>query len=204
MNPTNKIVLTTEQERYLHDNYATVIHHTICQHLGISKRTLVRMARERGLKKDMDAIRDQKGARVSRALKRKYLTEGFKFNPQNGMKSRFKPGYKARELFGSERFDDMHQRAVETRKQRFAEERARVTFGLPQKTKLRVKKQPRQKIQDRCYLKRRGYILDEANNIAYYTESTHRATILESRPKRFYTFKEYQARWNGNTLTKTR
>ena len=57
---------------------------------------------------------------------------------------------------------------------------------------MHLKKQPRQKIWQRCYLKKRGYILDERNNIAYYTDTTLRATRMESRPKRYYTFKPYE------------
>ena len=193
MNPKNKIILTPEQEQYLRDNYATVIHHTLCQHLGISTRTLVRMARARGLVKDMKAIEGQRGERISQALLRLSRLGRIKCSgPENGRATRFKPGYNARELFGEEKYAEMHSKAVEARRRTLREERARVTFGLPQRTKLRVKRQPRQKIQDRCYLKRRGYILDEANNIAYWTPETRRATVLESRPKRFYTFKPYE------------
>ena len=192
MNPKNKIILTPEQEQYLRDNYATVIHHTLCQHLGISTRTLVRMARARGLVKDMKAIEGQRGERISQALLWLSRLGRIKCSgPENGRATMFKPGYNARELFGEEKYAEMHSKAVEARRRTLREERARVTFGLPQRTKLRVKRQPRQKIQDRCYLKRRGYILDEANNIAYWTESTQRATVLESRPKRYYTFKPY-------------
>lgn len=192
MNPPNKIILTPEQEQYLRDNYATVIHHTLCQHLGVSVRTLVRMARARGLVKDMEAIAGQKAERISAALLHLSRIGKIKCSgPENGKAARFKPGFKAKEKFGEEKFAEMHRKAAEARRRTLREERARVAFGLPQRTKLRVKRQPRQKIEDRCYLKRLGYILDEANNIAYYTESTHRATVLESKPKRFYTFKPY-------------
>lgn len=192
MNPPNKIILTPEQEQYLRENYATVIHHTLCQHLGVSTRTLVRMARARGLVKDMAAIEGQRGERISKSLKHLSVIGAIKITgPENGKASRFKPGFNAKELFGEEKFKEMHRKTVERRMQTFREERARVAFGLPQRTKLRVKRQPRQKIQDRYYLKKRGYILDETNNIAYYTADTHRATMLEERPKRFYTFKPY-------------
>ena len=62
--PRNKVLLTPEQEDYLQKNYATVIHHTLCETLGISKRTLVRIARERGLVKDMEAIEGQRRERL--------------------------------------------------------------------------------------------------------------------------------------------
>lgn len=192
MKPANKIILTPEQEQYLRDNYATVIHHTLCKHLGVSVRTLVRMAKARGLVKDMEAIAGQKSERISAALRHLSRIGKLKHSgPENGKATRFKNGFHAKELFGEEKFAEMHRKAAEARRKTLREERARVAFGLPQRTKLRVKRQPRQKIEDRCYLKRLGYILDEANNIAYYTESTRRATVLESRPKRFYTFKPY-------------
>ena len=191
-NPTNKIILTQEQEAYLRENYATVIHYTICQELGISKRTLVRLARERGLVKDMEAIEGQRRKRLSEALRHKYMVFGYKGPAENGSATRFKKGYNARELFGVEKFDRMHKKAVETRKKRLAEERARVTFGLPQRTRLRVKRQPKQKILDRSYLKKRGYILDERNNIAYYTASTRRAVRMEAMPRRYYSFMQWE------------
>ena len=192
MNPHNKIVLTDEQEQYLRENYATVIHHTICQHLGISVRTLVRMARARGLVKDMEAIAGQKAERISKALRHLSIIGELKITaPENGRKSRFKKGFKPAELFGEEKVKEANRKAAESRGKVFKEERARVAFGLPQKTKLRVIRQPRQKILDRCYFKRLGYIIDDANNIAYYTDTTRRATVLESRPKRFYTFMPY-------------
>lgn len=189
----NKIILTPDQEQYLINNFSTTIHYTLCEHLGISKRTLVRMARERGLEKDMSAIEGQRRERISKSVKRAFLMNGYKGNPQNGEKTRFKPGYNAIEFFGEEKFREMHKKAIEARKRLYAEEHARVTFGLPQKTKIRVTKQPRQKILDRCYLKKRGYILDESNCIAYYTPDTNRATRMEhgwgKRIRYYYKFK---------------
>lgn len=197
MIPPNKIILTTEQEQYLRDNYATVIHHTLCQHLGVSTRTLVRMARARGLVKDMDAIAGQKAERISAALQHLSRIGGIKCTgPENGKAARFKPGFHAKEFFGEEKFKEMHRKTAETRRKTFREERARVTFGLPQKTRLRVKKQPRQKIYQRYYLKKLGYILDEQNCIAYYTPETTRAVNMErgwsKKYNLYYKFKPYE------------
>ena len=192
MTPPNKIFLTSEQETYLVNNYETVINHTLCKHLGISPRTLTRLSRERGLVKDLAAIEGQRLERLSKSLRMTFLLRGGNNHSENGLRTQFKPGFKPRELFGEEKFRNMHRKAVETRKARFAEERARVSFGLPQRTNMRVKKQPRQKILDRAYLKRRGYVLDEANNIAYYTDETRRATRMEAMPRRFYIFKPYE------------
>lgn len=78
-----------------------------------------------------------------------------------------------------------------TYKQTLRVERARVLFGLEQKTGIKVKKQPRPKRRQRCYLKQHGYILDEQNCIAYWTETTERALIMEkgNRNRQYYKFK---------------
>lgn len=193
-NPKNKVFLTEEQDAYLRENYSHTLNRDLCRELGVTKRTLVRLARERGLVKDMAAIEEKRIEVVRKGVRHYYLTHKHATNHLNGVNCRFKKGYSAIEKFGEEKFREMHRKTVETRKKRFAEERARATFGLPQLTKMRVKRQPRQKIMDRSYLKRRGYILDEVNNIAYWTDSTRRATRMEKFPKRrlYYTFKPYE------------
>jgi len=183
--------LTPEEEKYLRENYATTLNRDIVQHLHTSKRTLSRWSKALGLVKDMDAIEGQRRVLVSKLARQALALRGYRGHPENGINARFKPGYNAREFFGEEKFNEMHRKTVEARKRTYAEERARVTFGLPQKTKMRVKRQPRRKIYQRYYLKRHGYILDEAENIAYFTEETIRAVKLEAQPKRFYSFKPY-------------
>lgn len=192
MTPPNKIFLTQEQEAYLRENYPTTTNYTICGKLGISERTLTRIAREMGLAKDMSVIEAKRREKISKSVRRAFLILGGNDHNENGIKTRFKQGFKPVEEFGEEKFKEMHRKAVETRKKRLAEERARVNFGLPPRTRMRVIHQPEQKIQDRSYLKKRGYILDEKNNIAYYTTDTRRCVRLEARPKRFYTFKPYE------------
>jgi hypothetical protein len=81
------------------------------------------------------------------------------------------------------------EKSAASRRKTFKVERARKLFGLPQQTKLRVMREPRGKTCHRWYLKKRGYILDEKELIAYWTEDTRRATILEKRPRQWYKFK---------------
>lgn len=184
--------LTQEEEAYLLANYATTLNRDIVEHLHTSRRTLSRWARQYGLVKDWTAIEPKRRELISKLSRKALLLREYRGHPENGIKTRFQPGYNAREKFGAEKFAEMHRKTVETRRQTYKEERARVAFGLPQRTRLRVVRQPRQKIEDRCYLKKRGYILDENNNIAYWTETTQRATRLEAMPRRFYTFKPYE------------
>lgn len=62
-------------------------------------------------------------------------------------------------------------------------EKARVAFGLPQKTKIRIRKCIRRKTEQAYYLRQRGYILDEDRKIAFFTPQTRRATRLEAVPR---------------------
>lgn len=194
MNPHNKIVLADEQVAWLKDNYATTLNDTIRKRLGISMRTLNRLAKTFGLSKDTAVIEVLRCEKITAAARKRSLLGKYDGHPENCLKTRFKTGYKARERFGEEKFAEMHRKTVETRRKTYIEERARVTFGLPQRTKMRVTRQPRKKIQDRCYLKMRGYIIDEANCIAYYTDQTRRATKLEAMPRRFFIFLPYENR----------
>lgn len=80
------------------------------------------------------------------------------------------------------------RRAASFRKT-YRTEKARVLFGLPQKTKIRVRRQPKKLTDHRNYLIRRGYIIDDVEKIAYWTEETRRATRLEAKPRWIYYFK---------------
>jgi len=64
-------------------------------------------------------------------------------------------------------------------RKRFREEQVRWRWGVHQLTKMKVSKQPKQKVSQRSYLKKLGYILDEKSCIAYYTGSTTRAVKME-------------------------
>lgn len=84
---------------------------------------------------------------------------------------------------------------VETYKKTFREEQVRRKWGLHQLTKIKVLKQPRAKCSQRYYLKHLGYILDEQNCVAYYTEETTRAVKMErgwsKRIHNYYKFRPY-------------
>ena len=183
--------LTPEELEYLRENYPTTLNRDIVEHLQTSYRTLSRWVRLYGLKKDMDAIEGKRRKLISDLSRKALLLRNYKGHPENGIKSQFKPGYNARERFGEEKFKEMHRKTVETRRKTYREERARAAFGLPQKTKMRVKRQPRPKIDQRHYLKRHGYIIDNTESIAYYTDETIRCHKLESKPRNYFKFKPY-------------
>lgn len=190
-----KIVLTPRQEAYLVRNFKNTKNDILMEKLGLKFSTFHRIVRQLGLKKTKQFIHKcQKemaaAAKASHLKNGTYPPKGHRF--PRSEEFWHKKGEKPWDGIGRERWMEAHARGVEKRKKTFREEKARVNWGLTQKTKLRVISVPKQKIIDRSYLKKRGYILDEANVIAYWTPETHRATRLEARPRRFYKFAEYK------------
>ena len=78
---------------------------------------------------------------------------------------------------------DAIAKRVMTRKKSVQFDRMLVRWGLKQKTKIHLRFEPRGKLLQRNRLQRLGYIVDEKNLIAYWTDETHRATRLESIPR---------------------
>ena len=84
---------------------------------------------------------------------------------------------------------------VESYKKTFREDQVRRRWGVHQLTKIKVLQQPRAKCSQRSYLKKLGYILDEQNCIAYWTDETTRAVKMErdwsKRIHQYYKFMPY-------------
>jgi len=106
-----------------------------------------------------------------------------------------KCGKKAREMYGTPPITEeaIHRRA-ETFHRMYREEKARSVWGLPPKTRIKVRREPRLKTTQRTYLRSLGYIIDRENNIAYWTPDTKRAVRMEAYTKKrsYYKFKPYE------------
>jgi len=192
-----KYILTERQEAWLKKHFKHTKNAEIAEKLGISETVVHRFARQFGLTKSTQ-FRHKVQAEITAAAKASHLRNGT-YPPKGyiiprSAEFRFKPGEKPVDRFGKRKEALRVHRSTEARKKTFRYEKARRTFGLPQKTKLRVFQQPKQRILDRYYLKKRGYILDEENFIAYWTEDTQRCTRLEARPKRYYRFEQYTSK----------
>lgn len=193
MQPT-KIVLTEKQEAYLIRHFKHTKNPELARKLGISETTMHRYARKLGLKKTKQHMKKMQRNAADRA-KESHLKNGT--YPPKGYRIprsdefQFRPGEKPVDRLGEKRNKERIAKSVASRAATYHDELLRSKWGFEQKTKLRVIAVPRQLIADRSYLKKRGYIIDEKNKIAYYTPETHRATILESKPKRYYSFEEY-------------
>lgn len=192
-----KTVLTDKQLDYLVRHFKDTDNEYLAIRLGISETVLHRFARRFGLKKTKAHMR-QMQHEAAAAAKASHLKHGT-YPPKGHRIPRseefqYKPGDKPWTRCGRRKWNMARKKAAETWKETFKEDRCRRRWGLPQKTKLHVKQTPRQRILDRSYLKKRGYILDEVNIIAYWTPETRRATRLEAAPRRFYKFAEYGTR----------
>lgn len=162
--------LTNDQIMFVRRNFANMTNQELADHLGVSKSSVSNVAARFCLHKSKE--HDSKMG-------------------QRGGKAAWESGNFVQVIVTPE----VIAKRVATYRNTFRQERARKTFGLPQRTKMKVARQPRKKCDHRAYLKRRGYILDEVNLIAYWTDNTRRSTRLEAKPKRFYTFKPLS---NGN------
>ena len=186
-----KTILTDKQLDYLIRHFKDTDNEYLAMKLGISETVLHRFARRFGLKKTRAHMKRMQ-MECAMAAKASHLKHGT-YPPKGYViprseEFRFKKGESSRKRWGKVKERHRIEKAAASRRETMMDERMRVRMGKPQLTKMRVTKQPHQKILDRSYLKKRGYILDEENVIAYWTPETLRATRLEAAPRRFYKF----------------
>ena len=169
--------ITDEQIEFVRRNFANMRNCDLAEQAGVSEST------------------------VCRIQSWYHLRKSAKHNTLMGRKA----GLASLEARGGAQICDLFTpeiiaKRVATYRQTFRLERARVTFGLEQKTRLKVKKEPRPKRRQRCYLRQHGYILDEKNVIAYWTDTTERCPIMEKgkRCRQYYKFKPLSER-NGES-----
>ena len=163
--------LTEEQILFIRENFSGMRNQDIADALGISKATVSTVQRRFHLQKSPEQ-------------RRKMLAHAGKASAA------------ARDNRPLNITPEVIAKRVESYKRTFREEQVRRRWGVHQLTKIKVLKQPRQKCSQRSYLKKLGYILDEQNCIAYYTEDTTRAVRMESdwsmKVHQYYKFKPYE------------
>ncbi len=184
-----KTILSDDERKYFIENFPNTTNAQLASHLGLGQRTINRLAAQYHLVKSQQfydelRIRSGKGVKVYYSLHPR--PEGFCI--PNSEKHQFRKGESIRTRQGDEAQRRATQKSIETRRITVQKEKRRILFGLPQRTKLRLHKQPRQKILLRYYLRSRGYIIDENKRIAYYTSSTKRGTRIERKQQPWYSF----------------
>lgn len=162
--------MTDEQLAFILEHFANMRNQDISDAIGLSRSAICRVQKTYGLRKSKEHNHNM-GVKAGKASSAARGGKALGITPE------------------------VVAKRVESYRRTFREERARAVFGLPQKTKIRVKKQPKRKCSQRSYLKSLGYILDEPNCVAYYTESTTRATRMErnwDKKRNYYKFRPYE------------
>lgn len=183
-NKYGKVELSEVEQRWMREHFGSTKNAEVAEYLGISPRTAVRIARDMGLEKHPDFIKamqlnaSKHGARVN-------IANGGNAGTRNlllyGKAYQFKKGERQKDKMSAEAFNDMHRRIGEQRKKTIRAERRRVLFGLEQKTNLRVVQAPKEKICLRNGLRKKGYEIARASNVAFITAATHRSEVMERR-----------------------
>lgn len=167
-----KIKVTEELLRYFIDNFPNKTNRELAKEMGLARSSICRLQQKYNLHKSSEHIHNM-GVRAGKASSK--ATGG--------------------KVIKSDAPETIAKRAATYRKT-WKSEYARYKWGLPQLTRIRLKKEPRAKKDQRNNLLRRGYIIDEQNLIAYYTEATERSRKLENRSatsklRIYYKFKPY-------------
>lgn len=191
MSKGKKVVLSFEEKTWLCDHYPTMKNADCAKHLGISARTVCREAKSMGLVKSRQFMLDchkeaSEAARISHIVNGTHPKKGTLI--PRSEEFFFKKGITPVMRLGEERNKQRIAKIQASRTKTWKSERARATFGLPQRTKFRVIPQPKKKVELRWYLKSRGYIVDDVKRIVYYDENTRRGKRIEEKPQRWYKF----------------
>lgn len=174
------VKITLQQEAWMRRHFKHTKNEEISDRFGWSQSTMHRVARQLGLTKSADFMRSCQRATAD-AAKASHLRNGT-YPPKGYViprseEFRFKPGHKESKTTKRKRI----AKATATRRQTIKEEKARVTWGFHQLTKLRLIRQPKLAVTQRYYLRKRGYIVPRGSMVAYYTDETKRCPKLEGR-----------------------
>ena len=190
------IKVTPEQLEWLKKHFKHTKNEEIARKLGISLRSVNRLASKIGLQKTKQFIRKcqleaAQKANESNRINGNYPPKGYAI--PNREKNWIKKGEKPIDRLGAKKEAERVAKSAASRAKTFQIERARALYGIPQQTKMSVVKHPRKQIQMRYYLRKLGYIAKRGSNVIYYNNETKRSLKLESRPRTGFTFLEQDA-----------
>ena len=168
--------ITDEQICLVRENFANMTKGELALLAGVSRTTVDRIQSMFKLKKSAQHLHNM-GVKAGKASN---IARGGRFIGNHTPEANAKRLASYRETY---RLDDM-----------------RVRWGLPQRTKIRLKHGSVQQQDQASYLRGLGYIIDDKERVAYYTETTKRATRLEGLTRGekkgpmccYYQFKAYQ------------
>jgi len=150
---------------------------------NITHSSLHRFARKNGLKKTKKfMVQCQTNATMKATLANKqnnWPPKGYKIPKSE--ENRFKKGITPLKRLGKKKNGLRIKKSAESRKKTFALEKAKAIWGIEQRTKLKVIKQPKSKISFRYNLKKRGYIVGHNAKSIFYNQNTKRSLSIEKK-----------------------
>jgi DNA-binding MurR/RpiR family transcriptional regulator len=135
---TTKIAFSDTDNTKLREVFPVMFNADVAKLFGVSQATIYRQARRLGLTKAPDfrvMMQGEMNRRASEALKGKLNSGQFQKGKRKNPAGEFKKGHKLTPEQEARRIAN----ATATRNKTIAAERRRILFGLPQKTKLKLK-----------------------------------------------------------------
>ena len=188
-----KVEVSESTRRWILKHYCHTKNRDILDKYGLSEGWLHRFARANGLKKTgrfMKKCQQEttRKASFSHRLNNTYPPKGYRIPGSD--ECGFQKGVTPLERLGKRKNDARIQKSAESRKKTWKLEHARMTFGIPRETRLKVFRQPSKWCSRRWYLRKLGYVVDYLD--AYWTPETSRSMKLEAeyKPFRFHPISE--------------
>lgn len=176
-----KVVLSPEAEKWLIRHFKHTKNDEIMRRLGVSGSTLHRLARSLGLTKTRQFMKKTQ-AECAAAAKESHLRNGT--YPPKGYRipntHHFEPGVTPEMRLGKKRNAERIAKAAASRRETIRNERARIVWGLDQKTRLKLLHN-RDRALYRHALKKRGYLVERGGREAIVVEATVRSKVVEQR-----------------------
>lgn len=162
------------------------------QLFGIGYQTVLKFGSELSLKKDLQTIRKRGGAKASASMRESGYTASLKGHVPNSLKSYvqgLKDGtiaYPLKKFMAScsdEQLKEFARRQSETKKAMIREDRVRIKYGLPQKTRYRLSDDAEKRAlkHKRIMIRDCNYFADPAHpNWICYDSETKRSARREA------------------------
>ena len=183
-----RCIFTEEQKNLIYNMSDSVPIYKIAEYAGVTCKVIRRVLTERGYRHSRE--RTNKMIRRGMSISEKNLSRKYNTKLSEGLREYNSKGRNwINEL--REKDPEAYQKKIqemgETRRAIWDKERKRLKWGLPQKTRYRVKIKPvDRKVYDMRYRMKRSrnyYVDDEHVTWLYYDSQTRRSEELEQRAK---------------------
>lgn len=177
-----RVEVTEAQRAWLARHFRNTRNEDIMERFGWSHSTLHRVARSMGLKKTGRFLTKCQrsaaaAARDSHVINGTYPPKGYVIPGSEDY--RFRPGVSCEQRFGARKDRKRIEKSAESLRRLRREERARRSFGLEQRTRLRVRNYGAAMHHQAWYLRKHGYTVDYPSFTAWWDGDTRRCPVLE-------------------------